>query len=450
MVKFQVQALSRDPLKHDRALGAPALMERNLLPKYHPHEKAREYKRAENAAKWERMFAKPFVRAFGDHVDTVGCLAKHPTQLRLVGAIDFAGDVRLWNVPAQRAELYIPHAHQGMARGMTFTPDGSAFLTCGNDKMVKMWVSSTNLAPEKIRPMAEFSGEHNFDCISYHSHNQQFVTAGQNLEFWDLNRTRPIHSFTWEDEAVNVCAYSRNEPHMVLCLMRDRAVCLYDSRAQQAVQKMYLVNRCNAVIWNPMQPTDFAVCSDDTNVYIVDSRHLKKAKTTLVGHTSTVMSVDYSPTGKELVSGSFDQTVRLWSLTDLTNERRDTYCGKRMAHVWSVLWTADNNFILSGSADCNLRIWKAYSNKPLKKLEAREATALDYNDSLKERYKHLPLVRKVLSRRPLPKSVKGVHSKRLSISKSRKRKETNAILHGEKPSGLPASMRKQRVLAVVD
>lgn len=38
MVKFQVQALSRDPLKHDRALGAPALMERNLLPKYHPPE----------------------------------------------------------------------------------------------------------------------------------------------------------------------------------------------------------------------------------------------------------------------------------------------------------------------------------------------------------------------------------------------------------------------------
>ena len=81
MVKAQlkVKALSRNPLYQDSAASA-----RNLKPKYHPFEKSKEYTRALNAIKWEKLFAKPFIAAFDDHVDTVQCIAKHPTMLSLV------------------------------------------------------------------------------------------------------------------------------------------------------------------------------------------------------------------------------------------------------------------------------------------------------------------------------------------------------------------------------
>ena len=38
----------------------------------------------------------------------------------------------------------------------------------------------------------------------------------------------------------------------------------------------------------------------------------------LQGHTSTVYSVAFSPDGKSLVSGSGDNTVKVWNLTDGT------------------------------------------------------------------------------------------------------------------------------------
>eukprot|EP00667_Euglena_gracilis_P030591 EG_transcript_42497 len=144
---LQVQALSRDPLKYERGAKTELRrVERNLKPKYHPHEKAREYVRAVNAIKWEKLFAKPFICALNDHLDTVQCLAKHPTALTIVGAADCAGEIRLWNVPRKQTELHIPHAHKGMATGLTFTPDGAALLSCGKDQTVKLWKSQSSLA----------------------------------------------------------------------------------------------------------------------------------------------------------------------------------------------------------------------------------------------------------------------------------------------------------------
>lgn len=56
-----------------------ARMPRNLDPAIHPFAKAREYTRALNAAKMDRMFAAPFVGQMGKgHVD--GCVAFYPWE----------------------------------------------------------------------------------------------------------------------------------------------------------------------------------------------------------------------------------------------------------------------------------------------------------------------------------------------------------------------------------
>lgn len=48
----------------------------------HPFERAREYSRALNATKMERMFAKPFVGDLGrGHVDGVYVMSKDPERL---------------------------------------------------------------------------------------------------------------------------------------------------------------------------------------------------------------------------------------------------------------------------------------------------------------------------------------------------------------------------------
>ena len=74
---------------------------RNLDPTLHPFERAREYTRAVNAAKTERMFAKPFIAAL-THDEAVYCLARNPVRLNCVMAGCGDGLVRLWDIPDRR------------------------------------------------------------------------------------------------------------------------------------------------------------------------------------------------------------------------------------------------------------------------------------------------------------------------------------------------------------
>lgn len=76
---------------------------RNLNPALHPFERAREYTRALQATKLERMFAQPFIGQLGDgHRDGVYVLAKnfHSTNQFASGSGD--GVIKYWNLTTRQ------------------------------------------------------------------------------------------------------------------------------------------------------------------------------------------------------------------------------------------------------------------------------------------------------------------------------------------------------------
>jgi hypothetical protein len=73
------------------APNTPVPIQRNLDSQMHPLSRARERKRALNASKMERMFAKPFVAAFEGHEDAVCCLEKIRGRVGVVASSGFDG-----------------------------------------------------------------------------------------------------------------------------------------------------------------------------------------------------------------------------------------------------------------------------------------------------------------------------------------------------------------------
>ena len=85
------------------------------------------------------------------------------------------------------------------------------------------------------------------------------------------------------------------------------------------------------------------------------------------GHTAHVFSLDLSPAGNVLVTGSVDETVRLWDV------RRGTCMNVLPAHsdpVTSVRFSPDGTVVCSGSYDGLVRLWSVATGACLRTIRA--------------------------------------------------------------------------------
>ena len=128
-------------------------------------------------------------------------------------------------------------------------------------------------------------------------------------------------------------------------------------------------------------------------------RNIRSALRSHRGHIDSVMSVDWSPIGNEFVSGSIDGHIRIWESNHESNPKfsrgrqigysRELYKGKRMYNLYQVRWSWDSKYIISGSADGAIRLWKSQRSMPLRKINQRQKQAIEYNQRLKEKYGHM-------------------------------------------------------------
>ncbi|KAJ8291071.1 hypothetical protein GJAV_G00021050 [Gymnothorax javanicus] len=204
--------------------------------------------------------------------------------------------------------------------------------------------------------------------------------------------------------------------------------------------------RSNTLCWNPMEAFNFTAANEDYNLYTFDMRRLNVPKVVHMDHVSAVLDVDYSPTGREFVSASFDKTVRIFPKDH--GRSREVYHTKRMQHVICVKWSSDNKYILTGSDEMNIRLWKANASEKLGVLSPREKAAINYNEKLKEKFQHHPQVRRIAKHRHLPKTIYS-QSKELRVMKeARRRKERNVRKHS-KPGSVPLVSEKEKHVVTV-
>ncbi|WP_418904166.1 caspase family protein [Moorena producens] len=93
--------------------------------------------------------------------------------------------------------------------------------------------------------------------------------------------------------------------------------------------------------------------SDDNTVRLWDTE-TGQALHTFIGHTSSVTAIAFSPDGKQILSGSNDHTVRLWDTE--TGQALHTLEG-HIDGVSAIAFSPDGKQILSGSKDNTMRLW---------------------------------------------------------------------------------------------
>ncbi|MDD1435601.1 NB-ARC domain-containing protein, partial [Dolichospermum sp. ST_sed10] len=100
----------------------------------------------------------------------------------------------------------------------------------------------------------------------------------------------------------------------------------------------------------------------DITLHNVNFTHSDLSKSVFAETLSRILTVAFSPNGQKLVSGSNDQTIRLWDIT--TGKCLKTLIGHE-DWIWWVTFSPDGGFLLSSSDDRTVKIWDANSGECL-------------------------------------------------------------------------------------
>lgn len=446
MVK--VKTISRSHLEwtKDRTGEVPRA-NRNFDPVQNPMAKQVEFTRAVRAAKLDRMFAKPFVAALPGHQDTIQSIATDFTNLSTVATGGIDGEMVVWDMMTRRARVSIG-AHRHSIDGIAISPDGVACFTASRDKVVKMWDldfsdvdgAVTDAANSRHEPVAEYLGSFPFSSIDHHQTDLRFATASDVVSIWDVNRTRPLQTFSFGDDTVSCCRYNKVETHLVACCMADRGIFLYDTRSQAAHSKIVMEMCSTTLSWNPMDPNVFVTGSDDRNCYLFDIRVPGRPRNVFQGHIHPITSVDFAPSGTMFAAGSRDATLRIWDIHQPTkSDSKDMFHTKRMSCVTAVKWSPDNAYIYSGSEDAVLRVWKADASKPIRPLRGPEKHSFNYMRTLKDRYGNFVEVKRITKQRNTPKVISRTSGR---IKKIEKREAVKEMTRKRSDDIKPLTKRK--------
>ncbi|AFN82490.1 WD40 repeat-containing protein [Encephalitozoon romaleae SJ-2008] len=366
---------------------------------YHPFMKEREFVRALNSVKIERMLSKPFITALSYHKEGIHLLARH-FQQPLFASGSFDNQVVLWDL-GQRSVLRRFECNSSI-KGLGMDIEGNLYV--GQEKEVKRLGSGQTYRCNSEVVNLDIMGTLN-------------VGTSRSIEIFDIER-----DFSKQQMSTRypLCISTSAVLTSIIGVGEQGGLSLFDIRVGKVVHSVSVGSKTNDISFSPMDGHIFVSGNEDFCTYLHDIRYLHEPSGIYRGHGNAVVSVEFNPPGTEIATGSFDKTIRIFDVNE--RKSRDTYYNKRMHNVFGVKYSHDSQFIVSGSDDGSIRVWKSYASKKLGPLSRKEKDALRYSEILKEKYKEVGEISRISKHRFLPKPLKNTLKTIYESHKARERK----------------------------
>ncbi|CAE7406993.1 unnamed protein product [Symbiodinium microadriaticum] len=303
------------------------------------------------------------------HSDALCGVAWSPNQQRILTA-SADGTVGVWeeqNISYSPVQNHDPEAFQLVAilgsnshspvRDATWSPDSELILAASLDGSARVW----QLEGDARRILRNVSGE---DFRSDNASEDDNFTRlrppavqGRLLEPWS------VHSMLMQSDTALAVEWSSNESAVgrVLAGSRERTACVSHrdagfkpcasshELAERSTGASYLLGLDHsASIWHASKE--------------IPSRWALEA--TLEGVHHLMVSVRWSPDGKELLTGGNDGLARIWTLTDTdfqgSGRQRWNLRAKMQVHsqaVRAVAWSPDGQHVLTSGRKGYAYIW---------------------------------------------------------------------------------------------
>ena len=353
-------------------------------------------------------------------VQDLAVQAGSPADLRVV-SVSEDGTGRIWTLRAAApttadAKPIILTGHKGPIRAVAITPDGGTIVTGGDDGTVRVW----NARDGSQQGVFTSSGGGSILAVAVSPDGKSILTGSADKSAKLISRSdgKPIRTLAGHQGPVQSVAFSPQGDCLVTAdafgglkvweTASGRGVIAFghaapNGAAIQSIQKVAFSGQRGLV----------SASADATlKTWQFDGRWT--AHKTLGTHAFRVLSLDFSPDGKLLVTGGGEPSrsgeVKLWEVgkgllaRSLTSLHSDTVFAVRFSpdgtklasasaeklhtvtagadgkllrsyeghthHVMTVDWRSDGKQLVSGGADNVLKIWDYDSGEQIRTLQA--------------------------------------------------------------------------------
>lgn len=194
------------------------------------------------------------------------------------------------------------------------------------------------------------------NALAYSPDSQRIVTASDDgkVKVWDVKSGFCIVTFTEHSSGVTACEFAK-KGNVLYTSSLDGSVRAWDLIRYRNFRTFTAPSRLSFSSL-AVDPSGEVVCagspdSFDIHVWSVQTGQLLDQ---LSGHEGPVSALAFSADGSHLVSGSWDNTVRIWSIFGRSQTSEPL---QLMADVLSVAFRPDGKQVAASSLDGQLSFW---------------------------------------------------------------------------------------------
>jgi len=294
---------------------------------------------------------------------------------------------------------------------VTFSPDGSQFVSGGMDKKINIWSASTGALE-----MTLTGHTGSVDSIAFSPDGRRIASGSwdETIKVWNAATGVLERTLTGHKEGVNSVTFCPGGKRIVSG-GHDGTVRIWDASSGTELLTLHGHEWFIHEVSISPDGKRIASCGIDRTVRVWDAATGKELMT-LHGHEREVRTVSFSPDGRRIVSGDDRGEIKIWD-TDTGMELIDLY-GNATDRIRSAAFSPDGKSVCIGSGgEGGITVWE--SVEPTAGYEARRI-ANSANSLVDELYEKHDFCYNVISRlRDDDTIVEPVRSKALQIAHGR-------------------------------